>query len=310
LANDLGLSKTNVEDTQNMKEAQLFYQPSGKIDPIRQSLLYLICIGIALVMGYFYTIAICFIPIIYFNVLITVGFGILLGVVCRLFARFSHNRNRRSQIYQAIFVGIIANYFQWTAYCLFFIDNEIPSFGHYISNLDWILFSGDFSFFIGELNRFGAWTIFGGVINGTTLTVVWIVEFLLIALLPMIGVLQTKVYPYSELFNKWYEKYTLKKDFHPVSMSTKMISDLNLNPIETIELLNKGLAFRHCKIHLFYLKGEKNQYLTFENIYYEGSGSKTDKKGDIVINNFLISDEVAKQILEKFPTVRERIEVL
>ena len=289
---------------------QKFYEPSGKFDPIRHSLLYVICIGIALFLGYLYAVLISFIPILYFNVLITVGFGISLGLICRVLARFSHSRNRKSQLFQAVFFGILANYFQWTAYSLFILENSIPSFEFYFSNLDWILTSGNFFNLLGVLNSVGAWGIFGAQINGTTLTVIWIVEFLLIALLPIIGVMQTKVYPYSELQRKWYKKYTLVKDFESISSNTRLISNLELNPLETIELLGKGIAFRHSKIHLFYLKGESNHYLTFENIYYEGRGEATSKQGEIIVNNFTISNDFAEQILERFPNKRERIEVL
>jgi hypothetical protein len=289
---------------------QKFYEPSGKFDPIRQSLLYVICIGIALFFGYLYTVLICFIPIVYFNLFITVGFGIMLGVVCRLFVRFSHNRNRRSQLIQAVFFGILANYFQWTAYVLFLLEDSIPSFGFYFSNLDWILTSGHFGSILNGLYEYGGWSVFGVQINGLTLAIILISEFIIIAIVPIIGIIQTKVYPYSELQHKWYKKYTLVKDFESISLIDKLLRDLELNPIQAIESLNKGIAFRHAKIHLFYLEGETNHYLTFENIYYEGRGGATNKKGDIVINNFLISDDFAKEILEKFPNRRERIEVL
>jgi hypothetical protein len=289
---------------------QKFYEPSGKFDPIRQSLLYVICIGIALFLGYLYAVLISFIPLIYLNIIILVGFGISLGLVCRVFVRFSHNRNRRSQLIHAIIFGILANYFQWTTYVLFLLEDSVPSLGLYFSNIDWIFTSGDFGNLIAEIYRNGAWEIFGIQINGPTLAIIWLVEFLLIVTIPAISVLQTKVYPYSELFEKWYEKYTLTKDFQSISWSNHLISNLESNPMEAIESLHLGISYRYTKIHLFYLKGEADHYLTFENIYFEGRGESTRKKSEIIVNNFRISDAIAKQILEKFPNKRERIEVL
>lgn len=292
-----------------MNNQDIFYKESGKINPIKQSLSYVICIGLALVLGYAYSIIIGFVPIVYLNILLTVGFGLCLGVICRVLSRLGHNRNKKSQIVQAVVLGLLANYFQWTVYILYAYNGELPSMELYLANLHWIVIPENFFAAIAEINRVGVWSIFGIPFNGFALTFVWFIEFVIIMAGPIVAVIKTKIYPYSELLQKWYKKYTLVDEYASVSTVNKLTNDLTSEPIESIERLGKGAAFRYSKVHIFYLKDEENQYLTFENVFIEGRG-KGKKESDIVINNFKLTKSDAEQILERFENKRERIEVI
>ena len=292
-----------------MENQELFYQESGRIDPLKQSFSYIICIGLSLILGYIYSVIIIIIPIVYLNFLITVGFGTMLGLICRTLIRFSHNRNKKSQIIQAVIIGLLANYFQWTAYILFAYNDAIPSIGLYLENLEWIIIPKNFFAALFEINRIGTWGMFGITFNGFALTFIWIIEFLIIITGPIIAVVKTKSYPYSEHLQKWYFKYTLFKDFESISTAKRFINELASEPIRVIENLGNGSGLRHTKIHLFYLKDETKQYLTFERIFIEGQG-KGKKNSTIVINNFMISKSDAEDLLNKFENKRERIKVI
>lgn len=126
---------------------------------------------------------------------------------------------------------------------------------------------------------------------------------------PIVAIVKTKIYPYSEFLGKWYDKYTLFKDFESISTVTKLKGELSTDPLKSIDSLGKGTGLRHTKVHLFYLKHEDKQYLTFEKIFIEGQG-KGKKNSSIAINNFQINKSDADLILEKYENKRERIEVI
>lgn len=294
-----------------MTNPSLFYHESGKIDLIKQSLTYILCIGLALVLGYVYSVVTVFLPIIYLNALISIGFGLSLGFICRALFRLNHNRSKRSRIILAIIFGLLANYFQWTTYILWAYEGAIPGINEYLENILWIMVPDNFIYAITEINRIGPWEIAGTQIKGFGLTTIWIIEFLIIMAGPIVAVLKTTIYPYSELQQKWYPKFTLFNDFQSVSGSSLLLKDLEENPLETIIGLGLGTGLRHTKIHVFYLKEENKQYLTFEKIYVESKqDGKTKTNSSIIVNNFKISNSVAEDILAQFENNRERMDVI
>lgn len=267
------------------------------------------CIGIALILGYIYTIISIILPFVYLNFLITLGFGSCIGLICRILVRFSHNRSKKSRIMQAAIVGLLASYFQWTAYILYVFNGNIPSFSLYISNLYWIVVPENFIYAIQEINRIGSWSIFGITFKGFPLTFIWIVEFALILSGPLIATIRTKTYPYSELLKTWYDKYTLHKDFESISATSALLTELSSDPINAVKSLGKGTATRFTKLHVFYLKNEDKQYLTFERVFIAGHG-KGEKNSHFVVYNFAINKADAEMILTEFENKREKIEII
>ena len=248
------------------------------------------------------------VPIIYFKILITFGLGITLGYIIKFMVRITHNRNQKSKITQALIFGILANYFQWTAYILFAYNGKAPNLTEFLLNLHWLIHPRVFIDAISEINKVGMWSIFGVVVNGFGLTFIWIMEALIIIAIPIVAIIKTKIYPYSELLNRWFPKYTLFKDFGSIAAVNAITKELQSDPIKTINSLGKGTGIRHSKAHLFYHKDEKVAYLTFEEIFIEDAG-KGKKKKDIIINNFTINKGTAENILSQFDHKKERSDI-
>ena len=221
----------------------------------------------------------------------------------------SQNRDKRSQIILAIITGLLANYFQWTAYILFAYKGTFPLLTEYLLNLHWIVVPENFLNAVMEISKTGLWSVFGVPVDGLVLVLVWILEAIIIGVIPIIAVYRTKIYPYSELLQKWYPKFTLFKDFEYLSSIGLMIENLKNDTFKTINSLTKGDGHRHCKIHLFYLREEAEQYLTFENVVIEGRGTGKEVR-NIAINNFAIDKKTADAILEAFDHKKEGIEVI
>ncbi len=292
-----------------MNSKDLFYQESGRYNALGVLISYIICVLLALILGYIYSVVIILIPIVYLNFILTIGLSLTLGLIVRFLVRITKNRNLKSKLLLALTFGLLTNYFQWAVYILYAYDGETPNFFYFLSNLYWIIIPENFIDIIIDINKFGLWSIFGIVFTGFGLTIIWLIEAFIIIAGPLVAIYKTKTYPFSELLNKWYPKYTLSKDFKSVSTVNKMIDDLQTEPLKSIQELKYGTGLRHTKIHVFYLNDEENQYLTFENIYIEGRG-KGRKNSDIIINNFMIDKITAKSLLDNFDNKKERIEVI
>ncbi|MCG8700710.1 MAG: hypothetical protein MI922_21840, partial [Bacteroidales bacterium] len=279
-----------------MRNNELFYQASGKVNPVKMILSYAIIIGVTIFLAYAYSVLVTVIPIVYFNFILTIAFGMGLGLSCKTFARLMHNRCIKSQTLQAIVIGLLANYFQWTAYVIFVNSGTIPGIDSYLAG---IIGSKNLFVTMAELYRIGNWSIFGFTLNGPVLGIIWIVEFALIIAGPVFIVVKSKIHPYSESLQKWYRKHTLLNDFESIAGAKRMTDALVADPINAIEELGKGSATMHTKIHVYFLKDEEVQYLNFERIFIEGHG-KGKTNSTTVINNFKIDNEVAQYILDNY----------
>jgi hypothetical protein len=287
----------------------MYYVESGNINLIRLVLSYVFGLLISFLFGYFYTFLTLIIPFVYFNIVITVVVAFNLGLICNVINRFSHNRNKKSRIIFAVIVGLFANFFQVTTFIVKVYYGQIPSVGLYLSYIH--IFFNPINIFYGlsEINQVGTWSFLSIPFNGIILTVVWVIEFLIIWVVPIVVVLTAKQYPYSELLKKRYRKYTLFKDFESISSSSAVVDDLLVDPKKTIENLEKGIGYRHSKIHVYFLEGEESQYLTIEKIHIENKGSGYKMKS-IVLPHFKISNSDAKYILEKFQNKLAKIELI
>jgi len=283
-----------------------YYAPSGKIDPVRSVISYAIGIAIAIVLGYAYSILTAIIPIIYANIILCFAVGGVLAFLNRFLFRLSNNRSIRSQIIHAIVLALVVNYVQWTTYVIYIFSAEVPSLTMVIKNLTWIFQGTDFFGAISEINTYGSWSLFGGVVKGFLLTGVWLVEFLIIMVIPLISAFNGKVYPFSETQNKWYKKYTLRRDFQSIASIENLQNGFAADPTKTIEDLGLGNANRYTKIHIFHLPNESNQYISFEKTHIDHKGNKIK---DIVINNLKIDEQTAKTIMANFENAVEKLDI-
>lgn len=287
-----------------MRSNNLHYQESGNYNTLGLIGAFVVILFIAAGLGYFYSLFIYFIPIIYFNVLITVALGIAIGLISRLLFRLTHNRNKMSRYALTILFGLLVYYFHWVAYILLAYQEGYVSFGEYIPKLNLILSPSWFFGVISEINTIGLWAMFGGfVVNGIVLTIVWIIEAAIIFGASILLVSKSNLEPYSELNKKWYPKFTLNTDFESIPSVNSFLPKLEKSPVEAIKSLEKSAILRIGKVHVYYIKGEMHQYLTLENIYLDDKGKK---ETELIIENFRIDEITARQMLDEFNHKRNR----
>ena len=163
------------------------YQPVGKSNSLNIMLALLLGAALAVVLGWIYNLTFL-IPVIYFNFLLTIGFGLVIAVLVQILAKFFKIRERKTRIYLFIALGIIGYYSHWVAYVLYIVSESIPGtsdFLHY-----WI-YPQNIMGIIGEINKYGTWSfsfLRDAPVNGLTLTVIWLME---VAIIFVIGVRYT-----------------------------------------------------------------------------------------------------------------------
>lgn len=277
----------------------MFYKESMKVNHFGLIISVGIGIILSLFLGYLYAMVTYAMPIIYVNILLTFGFGIILGYIVRILVKLTNNRNRRSRLIVGLVIGLFAMYFQWSAFILVLFQDGFPTLHEFLANLHWITYPDNFIKAVADINHYGSWTAMGITFKGFVLTLIWIAEAVIIVGLPIISMLRLKPAPFSELLGRWYPKYTLYDDFESIAAVNKFVSELKDNALLAIKDLSGGEGIRYSKIHLFYHKDENVQYIAVDRIFVENQG-RGKKRVEVVINNMAIDNESAQQIMDEF----------
>lgn len=288
----------------------LYYQESGTVDKPRLLAGILVLLAVVAVLGYCYGLLMSFIPLIYFNVLIAIGFGMVLGMAVRLIDRFSNSRNIKTNYLLAGIAIVAAVLFTWSYFLNDVVSESMPSFGGYLLGpLNALLSPVETFKLIGLINQIGTWGLSEFPVTGIFLAVVWIAEILIIGFLTFSTAIDKFVAPFSEKENKWFPKYTIDNDFESVPAPATIEPALVEDPLKALESLAPGTGWRHSKVHLFYLPEADHQYLSIERVYIEDQG-KGSKNREAVINNFRLTGAQATAIMERFNTTKEKVDVI
>ncbi|MEM6722947.1 MAG: hypothetical protein AAF598_02855 [Bacteroidota bacterium] len=291
-----------------MKTLSTHYQESGRINIGRLGLGLLILILACLVLGYVYSMLIHFIPLIYFTFFVTVGFGISLAFCFKFTMHLIKNRNEATRYILVLATLFFATYFQWVGFVASVILEGYPNPIEYLNST--MLFLNPVGLFalIGEINTYGTWGIgsAGTPINGAILAIIWLAEIIIIGFPLVMAALNYEVNPYSEKLNKWYDKLTINDDFEAVTTTKTVESNLNEGVLEALLALKPGNAFRHSKVHLHFLEGEDDQYLSIDRVYIETG--KNDKVNTTpIVKNYRITPETAQAIKDHFSLKKENL---
>jgi len=288
-----------------MNDNPNFYKPDTAINPSKLILAIIIGLVASLLLAYLYNLLSTFIPIIYFNVLITIGFGLALGIASRLVGRITKLANKRCRLVLAVVIAISAFLFQWIAYIETFRIGYAPSFTDYLMDIPIAFMSSKNWSILGELYSYGSWTIGGIIFNKLLLLLVWLVEMGMIIFIPVASVLKAPQYPYSNTMGKWFPKYTLSDQFESISSKGYFLNDYHRDLRKGIQNLKMGDGWRHGKVHVYYLEEENDAFFSFEKVFVEGRG-KGKKTSNMLIENLRLTRQEAKSILADFYHEKEK----
>jgi hypothetical protein len=178
----------------------LYYKPSGKFT------LSGIALGFAgglingLVLAFFYSYIISYIPFVYLNFLCTIGYSVLLGFIIGSLMRWGKVRNRWVGVLVAIIVAAVSLYFSWAIWVSVLLGKANIN----VSALELAQQPGLLWDTISRINEVGAWKIRGLTVSGGFLWFIWIVEAAIIlggTTIAAVGVLSTT--PFCESCQSW-----------------------------------------------------------------------------------------------------------
>src|SRR5262245_29920533 len=145
------------------------YRHSGKFGAHGPLLNVLATAAVAFPLGLVYAYATTWLPFVYLNFLITVGYGALFGVMGTALMKRCRVRNNAVAAVGALASGLVVLYFIWSAHV-------------HVTYKGAPIFSGPGAILeaMRELYARGSWALKGTVVTGIPLAIVWASEALLL----------------------------------------------------------------------------------------------------------------------------------
>lgn len=255
------------------------------------------CILLSYLVSFFYGMFIALSPLMYINFLITTAFGLSLGYGVRIISKLFKIQDKKVILSLSVVAAIFGIYFSWVAFALYFVA-DIGVIEAYFTQFLLVFQPLLLLDIMVEMNAQGLWQIFGIPFYGPILTIIWVIEAGIIIWMPFQLAFKQKHAPFSSTQNKWYKKHVLEKDFASIFRKNLFLEALQINCITAISELENGKATRFARISIFYLKGEKHQYLSVENVIRASNG-KSENATD-VIHLLQINSMEARTLLETY----------
>ncbi|PHI20926.1 hypothetical protein CEQ90_06055 [Lewinellaceae bacterium SD302] len=278
-----------------------YYKLSGKFDPSRTILATIVVILLLPLLSFLYNMVNTFIPIIYANVFVAVGYGLLLGYSLRFIAGFGRVRNNQLLFGIGVVIVIIAIFTYWKAFVAYIYGDATVSFSNYVLSLVGDFPQMSFSSAISQINEFGTWGIGASSssnISGALLWLVWIGEMVIIGGIPLYMLFTRELHPYSEEKERFYDRFQLERGFSPIYAASKTLENLSQDPVQTLQEVPEGRAALYFLVSIYYLPGTKYGYLDIDKV---SIGEKGKTESSAIIDNLQLAAADARRVLDSYP---------
>lgn len=277
----------------------LYYQPSGRFTV--SGILGLLGVGalVAVPLALLYVYAVWYIPFIYINFAVTLGFGLGLGWALKKMVRAGKLRNPRLVGWLSVAIGVWAWYVQWCVYIALLAgagDTESlgsrASFTHTTFQED--VFLGSLFNPVAVLSVLpglaeeGTWSIFKVTVSGVFLYLIWLAEFLIIVFFAWSLPHTEAGVPFSELADEWAEKTTLPQSAIHCADAAATKAALEAADWDHLQLRpqdeDTALA-PFSRLHFYRAPSDPECcYLSLENVTIEldKNGKSSEKTADVV----------------------------
>ncbi len=176
-----------------------FYRHSGKFNPLAPLLAVLAALVAGWPLGLLYAYLIKWIPFIYLNVFLTIGYGFVFGLLTLFLLKATKVRNGAVALLSGVAVGLLAWYFSWSGH-VHALAGKTP----------WLLTPGQVWAVAKLLYAEGSWGLglFGHEpLTGIPLAVVWLVEgAVMVGLSALVSYSSVGSTPYCEQHQCWLDE--------------------------------------------------------------------------------------------------------
>lgn len=269
-----------------------FYKPSGHFSPLSFLYLAITAIVVLPILALIYTYLIWYIPFVYINLFITLGFGFAVGFAVNfLVIKLGKVRNTKLAMIFGLIAGFIALYFSWVVWVdLVFNMGEsygTSRIGITTSNIKFFqvvqlaLHPKELFQIILEINQTGTWGFGSTAVSGIFLAIIWIIEALIVLVLSVLLPLGQAKTPFCEYDNKWFKEDTLKP-FNFIIARSELIKNIENSNSETFDELSIIVDPKLNSHSIFTLYSSKKgeSYLSIEN-----KKMRKNKKNEIEFDN-------------------------
>jgi len=187
-----------------------FYRHSGKAPIMGLALIGIAGFVAVPILGIVYALLIRFIPFIYLNALIVLGYAFAISFVLTKVAKFGKVRNMFLLGLAGFFFGLLADYIGWVGWLTLIAGD--PRF------LVEFFFPVDIFYYITVVASKGAWTLSGSTPTGALLYVVWLIEAcIVIGGTTYLTATSLSKTPFCEDSDTWADKRSVLGIFNPLT---------------------------------------------------------------------------------------------
>ena len=269
-----------------------YYQPSGRISS--KLLIYTIALAaVAIPFAWGYAWLTYYIPFIYLNLFIAIGFAIVLSFLALTLASLGKARNPLVMTLLGFAVGVFGWYCQWVAWSGIVSNsislsaaetNYIPGIVDFALNPE-LLFS-----FVKKINEIGIWKIKGATLNGSWLSAAWAIEFIIMTALPSLLGRSEAQKPFCEASGLWAKEVELSKHFAYVADKDKLRQSLESSPVSLLGLLpaHDGMDTAYSQLKMYRCQGSNESFVSIINTTVKIEKDKEKKSTETILQHLRI----------------------
>ena len=268
-----------------MNQSNKYYEHSGKFGFMGPAYMLIIGAACTLVLSVIYGYAIFYIPFIYLNFLIALGFGALVGMLVGHGGKLGKVRNSPLLLFFGLVFGILAEYTGWVSWVFAFSKQEVLA-----------LYPSQILAVVTYVAQKGAWSIFGWTPMGGSLYTIWGIEAVMIigtSTLACWGVVCST--PFCEHCNRWVEGKKSISPLEPIPDPDKFKSQLEQAGDTVVKALKKVDSKNKEYTQLDLIKCPEcnySYYLSMKSIKIEVDSKGKEKKDETdIVENFVLSND-------------------
>jgi len=268
-----------------MNEQQYtFYKHSGKFGPHGPVLAIIAALVVGYPLGILYSYLIKWIPFIYLNFFITVGYGAAYGLMTAVIMKFAKVRNGTVAAVTGLIAGLCGSFLSWNGF-LHSITDDAPLF------INFAQLSKIMKFFYDH-GSWGIGTGGSGPVTGTVLALVWIAEAgIIVVMSTALSFVAVAHVPFCETHECWLNQEK-KIESLDAFLSPDQVATLKAGSIAPLEAagLRVPASGRFSRLLLRYSdKCEENCTLSMLNVTVSvDKNSKPRESTQTIITNLLL----------------------
>lgn len=273
-----------------------YYQHSGHIE--LKSPIYMLTLGslAALIFGVIYGYVTLYIPFIYLNFIITLGFGGIVGFFVGLGGKYGNVRNLKIMLLFGFIVGLLAEYIGWVSWIFAFSNQQ------YLA-----LFPADLFYAAIRIADTGAQSIFDITAEGNGLYAIWVIEAaMIVGMSTIVARLTLSTTPFCEPCKKWIENEESFQSIEPINDPAQLKTQLerhNIEALTSLKLKTSPLGdftlvnIKHCS------SCDNSCFLTVKSMRIDPANTENTIE-HTVVENLAITQKTRETIIQAWQNIQ------